>query len=151
MNYLAEVERKYVTALEDIQKLSAEVVQLRALIIEMQAVPLIPVQLGLTKQEREVLGALMASPGVRTKEQILSAAYSDRCATGYEPELKIIDVFVCKLRKKLSRFGIKIETKWGDGYLLPHESREALRRMNEQSVNEQIDSHRRSRAVNGPK
>jgi two-component system cell cycle response regulator CtrA len=44
-----------------------------------------------------------------------------------EPELKIIDVFICKLRKKLAEAsGGKnyIETIWGRGYLLraPHES-----------------------------
>jgi two-component system cell cycle response regulator CtrA len=45
-----------------------------------------------------------------------------------EPELKIIDVFICKLRKKLATAaGGKnfIETVWGRGYVLregaPHE------------------------------
>jgi two-component system cell cycle response regulator CtrA len=38
-----------------------------------------------------------------------------------EPELKIIDVFVCKLRKKLSAATgdeSYIETVWGRGYVL---------------------------------
>jgi len=38
-----------------------------------------------------------------------------------EPELKIIDVFVCKLRKKLARAtgdSHYIETVWGRGYVL---------------------------------
>ena len=38
-----------------------------------------------------------------------------------EPELKIIDVFVCKLRKKLSTASggeNYIETVWGRGYVL---------------------------------
>jgi two-component system cell cycle response regulator CtrA len=38
-----------------------------------------------------------------------------------EPEIKIIDVFICKLRKKLAvASGGKdyIETVWGRGYLL---------------------------------
>ena len=37
------------------------------------------------------------------------------------PEMKIIDVFICKLRKKLSNAGITncIETVWGRGYLMP--------------------------------
>jgi two-component system cell cycle response regulator CtrA len=38
-----------------------------------------------------------------------------------EPELKIIDVFVCKLRKKLSSATggeNYIETVWGRGYVL---------------------------------
>jgi two-component system cell cycle response regulator CtrA len=45
-----------------------------------------------------------------------------------EPELKIIDVFVCKLRKKLSNATggeNYIETVWGRGYVLrdPEEAR----------------------------
>ncbi len=38
-----------------------------------------------------------------------------------EPELKIIDVFVCKLRKKLTAAtggSNYIETVWGRGYVL---------------------------------
>jgi two-component system cell cycle response regulator CtrA len=38
-----------------------------------------------------------------------------------EPELKIIDVFICKLRKKLSEAtdgANYIETVWGRGYVL---------------------------------
>ena len=38
-----------------------------------------------------------------------------------EPELKIIDVFVCKLRKKLSAAAseeVYIHTVWGRGYVL---------------------------------
>ncbi|ABL72150.1 response regulator transcription factor [Paracoccus denitrificans] len=38
-----------------------------------------------------------------------------------EPELKIIDVFVCKLRKKLAAAmngESHIETVWGRGYVL---------------------------------
>ena len=44
-----------------------------------------------------------------------------------EPELKIIDVFICKLRKKLSEAlggDNHIDTVWGRGYVLrdPHEA-----------------------------
>jgi two-component system cell cycle response regulator CtrA len=36
-----------------------------------------------------------------------------------EPELKIVDVFICKLRKKLALYnGHPIETVWGRGYVL---------------------------------
>jgi two-component system, cell cycle response regulator CtrA len=36
-----------------------------------------------------------------------------------EPDPKIIDVFVCKLRKKLAGYGEHhIETVWGRGYAL---------------------------------
>jgi two-component system cell cycle response regulator CtrA len=45
-----------------------------------------------------------------------------------EPELKIIDVFICKLRKKLSsacQGENYIETVWGRGYTLTAPDEEA--------------------------
>jgi two-component system cell cycle response regulator CtrA len=53
---------------------------------------------------------------VQSKEQVLNYLYGGRD----EPELKIVDVFICKLRKKLARAGAPdlIETVWGRGYLL---------------------------------
>ena len=40
-----------------------------------------------------------------------------------EPEMKIIDVFICKLRRKLSEAGAPqlIETVWGRGYTIPND------------------------------
>ena len=38
-----------------------------------------------------------------------------------EPEPKIIDVFMCKLRRKMEDFGaigVSIDTVWGQGYIL---------------------------------
>jgi len=52
-----------------------------------------------------------------TKEMLLNHLYRGMD----EPEIKIIDVFVCKLRKKLAEpTGGKsyIETVWGRGYRL---------------------------------
>jgi two-component system cell cycle response regulator CtrA len=49
---------------------------------------------------------------VLTKEVILNALYGGMD----EPEVKIIDVFICKLRKKIGP-GI-VETIWGRGYCL---------------------------------
>jgi two-component system cell cycle response regulator CtrA len=61
-----------------------------------------------------------------TKEMFLNHLYGGMD----EPELKIIDVFICKLRKKLSlACGGEnyIETVWGRGYVLrdPNEEMEA--------------------------
>jgi two-component system cell cycle response regulator CtrA len=47
-----------------------------------------------------------------------------------EPEIKIIDVFVCKLRKKLasaSNGKDYIETVWGRGYVLREPSDDEAR------------------------
>ncbi|MBY0256879.1 helix-turn-helix domain-containing protein, partial [Methylobacterium sp.] len=52
-----------------------------------------------------------------TKEMFLNHLYGGMD----EPELKIIDVFICKMRKKLANAsGGKnyIETVWGRGYAL---------------------------------
>ena len=52
-----------------------------------------------------------------TKEMFLNHLYGGMD----EPELKIIDVFICKLRKKLSNAtggDNYIETVWGRGYVL---------------------------------
>src|SRR5580704_5611960 len=52
-----------------------------------------------------------------TKEMFLNHLYAGM----HEPELKIIDVFVCKLRKKLAQAtggNHYIETVWGRGYRL---------------------------------
>lgn len=48
------------------------------------------------------------------KEALMQALYSGRD----EPEIKIVDVLVCKLRKKLVAVGIgrMIETNWARGY-----------------------------------
>ena len=52
-----------------------------------------------------------------TKEMFLNHLYGGMD----EPELKIIDVFICKLRKKLAALNEGnhyIETVWGRGYVL---------------------------------
>lgn len=67
---------------------------------------------GFTKYERELYKFLKNRGTVATKQQIMAAIYgSDEDA----PEIKIVDVFVCKLRKKLPPTET-IETVWGTGY-----------------------------------
>lgn len=72
----------------------------------------------LTNKEYAILELLaMRKDTVITKEMFLNHLYSSMD----EPEIKIIDVFVCKLRKKLSEAsgGVNyIETVWGRGYML---------------------------------
>ena len=40
-----------------------------------------------------------------------------------EAEPKIIDVFVCKIRAKLRKFQVRIDTIWGQGYAMDEESK----------------------------
>ncbi len=72
----------------------------------------------LTSKEYAILELLAMRKGsTLTKEMFLNHLYGGLD----EPELKIIDVFVCKLRKKLSKAldgESCIETIWGRGYVL---------------------------------
>src|SRR5439155_3490477 len=72
----------------------------------------------LTGKEYAMLELLALRKGsTLTKEMFLNAMYGGMD----EPEMKIIDVFICKLRKKLAEAsGGKdyIETVWGRGYAL---------------------------------
>ena len=71
-----------------------------------------------TQREFELLDALhTASPRVLTKQQLLNALYW-RGSEDEEPEIKIVDVFVCNIRKKLEGMPIEIGTAWGKGYRL---------------------------------
>ena len=72
----------------------------------------------LTGKEYQMLELLSLRKGTTlTKEMFLNHLYGGMD----EPELKIIDVFICKLRKKLamaSQGRNYIETVWGRGYVL---------------------------------
>jgi len=61
-----------------------------------------------------------------TKEMFLTNLYGGMD----EPEIKIIDVFICKMRKKLANAsGGKnyIETVWGRGYVLREPTEEEVK------------------------
>src|SRR4029078_1564539 len=72
----------------------------------------------LTGKEYQMLELLSLRKGTTlTKEMLLNHLYGGMD----EPQIKIIDVFICKLRKKLATAaGGKnfIETVWGRGYVL---------------------------------
>ncbi|MBS0363653.1 MAG: response regulator transcription factor [Proteobacteria bacterium] len=72
----------------------------------------------LTPSEYKVLELLsLRKNSVLTKEMCLNHLYNGL----KEPEVKIIDVFICKLRKKLAAAAEgdnQIETVWGGGYML---------------------------------
>jgi two-component system, cell cycle response regulator CtrA len=72
----------------------------------------------LTGKEYQMLELLSLRKGTTlTKEMFLNHLYGGMD----EPELKIIDVFICKLRKKLAEATEGqnyIETVWGRGYVL---------------------------------
>jgi two-component system, cell cycle response regulator CtrA len=75
-------------------------------------------RINLTSKEYQILELLSLRKGsTLTKEAFLNNLYGGMD----EPEAKIIDVFICKLRKKLataSQGHNFIETVWGRGYTL---------------------------------
>lgn len=71
----------------------------------------------LTGKEYAILELLVLRKGmILTKEAFLNHLYGGMD----EPEMKIIDVFICKLRKKLAHAGAGnlIGTVWGRGYMM---------------------------------
>lgn len=74
------------------------------------------VTVSLTGQENRLFDLLASRPGVLvSRAMCMLALYNERD----EPQVKIVDVFICKLRKKLTAAtgGINvIENVWGQGY-----------------------------------
>ncbi|TPN44433.1 winged helix family transcriptional regulator [Mesorhizobium sp. B1-1-4] len=79
----------------------------------------VPLEWLLTGSEARLF-AFLTTRDVATKAAIMQAIYSP--GVDDEPEPKIVDVFVCKMRKKLKPFGVSIETVWGQGYALQRRS-----------------------------
>jgi two-component system cell cycle response regulator CtrA len=74
-------------------------------------------RLSLSRREYSVLELLFLRQGmILTKGTFLNHLY---CGVE-EPEMKTIDVIVCRLRKKLAAAGVPtlIDTVWGSGYIL---------------------------------
>jgi two-component system cell cycle response regulator CtrA len=80
----------------------------------------------LTGKEYALLELLALRKGTTiTKEMFLNHLYGGMD----EPEIKIIDVFICKLRKKLTQASGGddfVETVWGRGYVLRDQDEPAL-------------------------
>jgi two-component system cell cycle response regulator CtrA len=103
------------------------VVQIADLIVNLDSktVEISQVRVHLTGKEYQMLELMSLRRGTTiTKEMFLNHLYGGMD----EPEMKIVDVFICKLRKKLAGASSGkdyIETVWGRGYSLcePHEGR----------------------------
>jgi len=110
-SYVAAVEAENDTLRARVAWLEAEI----GLRIE------VPLIFGLTESEGKII-AMLVSRDLVTKEGLLIAVTRD--ATGNTvPEIKIVDVYICKARRKLKKFGVVIETVWGLGYRMPEESK----------------------------
>ena len=66
--------------------------------------------------QQRLLDRLFQSPGeLVTRQNLMNAMYYDRPHS--EPVDKIVDVFVCKLRKRLAGTKYEIRAEWGKGYM----------------------------------
>lgn len=84
-----------------------------------------PPMFALTGSEARLFGLLMARDLV-TKESAMSILYGLRPDNDGDVEIKIIDVFIYKMRKKLEEWEIKIETVWGRGYYIAPDEKERI-------------------------
>ena len=91
----------------------------------------LPVEWNLTDSEERIARVILARE-YASKDAIMAALYWDKDEPGEE---KIIDVLVCKIRKKLNPYGIDIKTHWGRGYYLPPE----IRRRYRSTINRKAD------------
>ena len=94
--------------------------------LDAKSVELHGVGLHVTGKEYQILELLALRKGATlTKEMFLNHLYGGMD----EPEAKIIDVFICKLRKKLANAsgGLDyIETVWGRGYTLREPTEQSI-------------------------
>lgn len=62
-------------------------------------------------------------PHTVTRSALFAVLYVFR-AEADEPDMKVIDVWICKVRRKLAPLGIEIMVDWGKGYFMPAASAE---------------------------
>lgn len=82
--------------------------------------------LGFTRIEAAVLGTILNRKGVARKSFIYAAVYGSTLECD-QPEEKIVDVWISKIRAKLRRLGIEIMTVRSHGWVMPDEHKVKLR------------------------
>lgn len=80
-------------------------------------------RLGISAQQAAILAAL-ASRRECTRTYLFNAVWGDKLD---QPDPKILDVQLCKLRKAVAPHGVTIKTVWGKGYGMSKESVERVR------------------------
>jgi DNA-binding response OmpR family regulator len=88
-----------------------------------------PPQFCLTRNEAVIFGLLLKQTLV-SRAAMMSALYFHKQD---EAEIKIVDVWVCKMRRKFKPYGIEIQTQWGQGYFMSAESKAIARSLLDQA------------------
>jgi two-component system cell cycle response regulator CtrA len=76
-----------------------------------------PPQFCFSKNESVIFGLLMKNEIV-LRTSMMTELYLHKQD---EALIKIVDVWICKMRRKLDPYGIRIETQWGQGYFIGRE------------------------------
>lgn len=80
----------------------------------------------LTGTESRILAVLAErAPILSSKTYLMDQLYA--LNNGDEPFEKILDVYICKIRRKIKPLGIEIVTHWGKGYSLTIENVQIVR------------------------
>jgi DNA-binding response OmpR family regulator len=77
---------------------------------------------GLTKSEAHILWRMFTSSCPLRYE-----FFDEEWPSGKEPRINTLNVFICKMRAKLSAHGIEIRNCWGLGYVISDEAKSTLR------------------------
>jgi DNA-binding response OmpR family regulator len=85
----------------------------------------LPPAIGLTRKQVELLGYLMLR-NFAADAGAYAALYGGMPECD-QPDIKILQVQVCKMRAKLAPFGIKIDRRLGQGYYLTAENKAKVR------------------------
>ena len=116
--------RKRIVFLEDrVSLLEEQNVQLSELLKVDTWVP--PVALKLNKAESRVMGLLFHHTKPLTKCKIIDLLYWDVLGKDH-PDSRIINVLICRIRKKLKPYNLEVKTVWGQGFYLPDTTRQTL-------------------------
>ncbi|MEQ8784587.1 MAG: winged helix-turn-helix domain-containing protein [Roseibium album] len=107
---------------ERLERKEARIAQLEQLVFEQQII--FPLEWKLTHAQTLILQFLLKR-GFASTEQIHTCLYADRIDGG--PEIEIVRVYICQLRKKLKPHGLKIIRVVRLGYRLDEETKTKIR------------------------
>ena len=80
---------------------------------------------GISEIQWRLLGVLMKREGVVSREAAFQVVYGDRQEAD-QPNMRMIDTHICRINKRLARFGARIQSESGSGYYMDSKIRRIL-------------------------